>query len=167
MLRRGWMLVLAFGMFGLVGCSSNQREGLVSQAVNILDTTATSLDNVKARALDAIKKKDKGIDLKETEAACKQLGDNGKQLQQLYHAAQALKEGTTPDEVKEYSKRFAARIQDGMKRIGEAGRDASEAIRKLETEVKDDPQAKAEVEKIRDLFNKAQGEFEALAVRAR
>src|SRR5450755_364278 len=87
-MKRLLVLACTFLLCGfLAGCSTDSREGLIEDTINMVAEAANDVSNIKSRVNDAIKKADeKGTKLDLTEA-----GKAADQLKKLGEEAQKIK----------------------------------------------------------------------------
>ncbi len=144
---------------GLVGCSTDPREGLVAATVGDLETAATKVANIKTRLDDAVKKTEvgKNPDFKEAILEIDGLKKIAAEMKNKKNQADALKDTTTEEEKKELTDRVKGRLVDVVDRLSKAKKELNDTMAQLEVQHKD------ALKTVREKLIEADGEFEAIS----
>lgn len=162
-MRKGMVLVSTLLSLFLVGCGSDQREGLVTKAVELLDVTHSKVASIHKQIDEAVKKQGSGqLNLQDAIRAANELKEKGIELQQTAAMIRSLREPVSTDERNKLREQFQERIEGSMAKL-----DAETVVlnkKMAELEKMDlDSVSKAAVEDLSKKVKEAQGEFDKLA----
>jgi hypothetical protein len=149
---------------GAVGCSSNPRDALVNNNINVLRDATVHLRSVKDKVNAAVQKATSenkqltAADLKPAVDAVSQLRDDGKRLQKTKEDTDALKNPTSPEEREELRKRFQGKWEEANVDLEKAQQELDVALRKAEERSSRDT-----VDELKKTLNLAEMEFKVLA----
>jgi chromosome segregation ATPase len=162
-------LVVPVGTFallaGMVGCSSNPREGVLKATIGAVDKATAQLRNVKANINAAVEKSTKEkkdlteADFKPAVAAADELKKVAKELQTLREHADALKDSTPKEEREQLAQQYKGSLQGALVQLEKAQTEVNQAIKQVEDRGGNDQKA---IDIVKKALAQAQGEFEGL-----
>jgi hypothetical protein len=160
-MKRMTIAAVLFGLFS-IGCGSDRREVHVTNVLTYLDNTSTHLLTVKKRLSEAVKK-DKIVaeDVKEVNESIDKIKEEGKNLLDLNRRIMADTDKTplTREEMEDYRKKFAGRIEQAMLNLDEETKEVIRLVDQLEEKNKSLGQ------EVRKKLRDANGEFQQIVSR--
>jgi len=142
----------------LPGCGTDERERLITQALDQLDSAANNLSTIKDNVVKWEKEKketDKPKLLKNAVEATVALSKNAKDLQYIKGMADKLETGT-PETRKEYVDKYRDRFASAIENVNKERIALTEAIARAERK------EKAPLAELKVSLQRAQGDFENL-----
>jgi protein subunit release factor A len=161
-MKRLLMLGLSLGFsLSLVGCGSDQREGLVNGTVKKLENAATKVANINKKIEEAVKKTEQGKtpDFKEAIVEVESLKQIAKEMQALKTETEALKEKTPEEEQQALREKIRVPLNDSIERLTKAKKELNDTLAAVDKDYKD------ALKPVREKLAEAEGEFEAIARR--
>lgn len=152
---------------GLVGCTSDSHEGLVSETIEMLDNATTAIKNITKQvetAVETAEKNNQKLDLSKAMAETKKLKKTGEDAQFLKKRIEEQRAQITDENRKAYAEKKKAALNDAFKALLRQKDDLRKALANAENrdgQFKD--QFKAQVKELRERLVEAEGPFEALS----
>ncbi len=160
---------LVFGItfflcLALVGCGSDSKEGLIADTVRLIDLAATEVGNIKTKVKEATDKSNdtrKKLDLADAMSAAKKLKETGEVANQINKRIEKVRQKPISAEDKK------ANADNERERLNTAFANLHTKRQELRVELAkaeglDVPNAKDEVQKLRDKIRDAESPFESL-----